>query len=211
MNEPFFSVIVPAQNAACRIRKGLGSIKRQTFTNYELIVVCDDCQDDTAAIAREYADKVLTVDWHNCGKTRNKGLDEATGEWILFMDDDDWFQNDDVFRTIYYNIQIELQKGDFDVLAFGFTFGMNGYSRQYPGHLYIAIWNKAWKRSFISNTRFPEVPHSDDVGFAEQLHPKARFRYIDDDLYYYNYLRPGSITAKLRSGELKTLEQMGLR
>jgi hypothetical protein len=77
--------------------------------------------------------------------------------------------------------------------------------------LYIAIWNKAWKRSFISNTRFPEVPHSDDVGFAEQLHPKARFRYIDDDLYYYNYLRPGSITAKLRSGELKTLEQMGLR
>jgi glycosyltransferase involved in cell wall biosynthesis len=211
MNEPFFSVIVPAHNAACRIRKGLGSIKRQTFTNYELIIVCDDCQDDTAAIAREYTKKVFEVDWHNCGKTRNKGLDEATGEWILFMDDDDWLQNDDVFRTIYYNIQINLQKEDFDVLAFGFTFGMNGYSRQFPGHLYIAIWNKAWKRSFIGNTRFPEVPHSDDVGFAEQLHPKARFRYIDDDLYYYNYLRPGSITAKLRSGELKTLEQMGLR
>ena len=211
MNEPFFSVIVPAHNAACRIRKGLCSIKRQTFTNYELIVVCDDCQDDTAIIAREYTNKVFEVSWHNCGKTRNKGLDEATGGWILFMDDDDWFQNDDVFRTIYYNIQIELQKGDFDVLAFGFTFGMNGYSRQYPGHLYIAIWNKAWKRSFISNTRFPDVPHSDDVGFAEQLHPRARFRYIDDNLYFYDYLRPGSITAKLRSGELKTLEQMGLR
>ena len=208
MNEPFFSVIVPAHNAACRIRKGLGSIKRQTFTNYELIVVCDDCHDDTADVAREYTDRVFEVRWHNCGKTRNLGLQEARGTWVLFMDDDDWWQNDGCFQRIVEAI------GDgkgFDVLAFGFTFGANGYARQFPGHLYIAIWNKAWKRSFIGDTQFPEVPHSDDVGFAEQLHPKMKVRFIDDNLYYYNYLRPGSITQKLHSGELKTLEQMGLR
>ena len=208
MSNPFFSVIVPAHNAACRIRRGLSSIMRQTFTDYELIVVCDDCQDDTAAIARAYTRHVYEVDWHSCGKTRNKGLDVATGKWILFMDDDDWWQNENAFQIIADAIR---KDENFDVLAFGFTFGMNGYSRQFPGHLYIAIWNKAWKRSFISNTRFPDVPHSDDVGFAEQLHPKARFRYIDDNLYFYNYMRPGSITAKLKSGELQTLEQMGLR
>ena len=208
MSNPFFSVIVPAHNAACRIRRGLSSIMRQTFADYELIVVCDDCQDDTAAIARAYTKNVYEVSWHNCGKTRNKGLDEATGKWILFMDDDDWLQNEDAFQIIADAIR---KDENFDVLAFGFTFRMNGYSRQFPGHLYIAIWNKAWKRSFIGDTRFPEVPHSDDVGFAEQLHPRARFRYIDDNLYFYDYLRPGSITAKLRSGELKTLEQMGLR
>lgn len=205
---PFFSVIVPAHNAADRIRRGLSSILRQTFDDYELIVVCDDCQDDTAAIARCYTNKVFEVDWHSCGKTRNKGLEEATGKWVLFMDDDDWWQDDSAFMIIAHACKAS---DDFDVLAFSFTFGANGPVVQYPGHLYIAIWNKAWKRSFIGDTRFPEVPHSDDVGFAEQLHPKAKIKFISENLYYYNYLRPGSITQKLQSGELKTLEQMGLR
>ena len=208
MGEPFFSVIVPAHEAEARIRRGLESIRRQTFEDYELIVVCDDCGDSTADIAREYTDKVFEVGWHNCGKSRNKGLDEARGRWILFMDDDDWWQDDSAFQVIAEGIR---HGGDFDVLAFGFTFGSNGYAMQYPGHLYIAIWNKAWRRGFIGDTRFPEVPHSDDVGFAEQTHHRARFRYMNENLYYYDYMRPGSITQKLHTGELKTLEQMGLR
>ena len=208
MGRPFFSVILPAHNAADRMRKGLESVRRQTFTDYELIVVCDDCQDKTAEIAREYTDRVYEVQWHSCGRTRNKGLDEARGRWILFMDDDDWWMDDSAFQVIAEGIR---HGGDFDVLAFGFVFGSNGPARQCPGHLYIAIWNKAWRRGFIGDTRFPDVPHSDDVGFAEQTHYRARFRFLDEILYYYDYMRPGSITQKLHTGELKTLEQMGLR
>lgn len=207
----FFSVIIPAHNAAGWMRKGLDSIKRQTFTDYELIIVCDDCQDNTAEIAREYTDRVYEVPWHNCGKTRNRGLDEATGKWILFMDDDDWFMDDSAFMVIAQELKRLEKDGDqFDVLAFDFIFGSNGYARQYPGHLYIAIWNKAWRREFIGDTRFPEVPHSDDVGFAMRTHGRARFRYLNETLYYYNWMRPGSITQKLHTGELKTLEEMGV-
>ena len=207
----FFSVIIPAHNAAGWMRKGLDSIKRQTFTDYELIIVCDDCQDNTAEIAREYTDRVYEVPWHNCGKTRNRGLDEATGKWILFMDDDDWFMDDSAFMVIAQELKRLEKEGDqFDVLAFDFIFGSNGYARQYPGHLYIAIWNKAWRREFIGDTRFPEVPHSDDVGFAMRTHGRARFRYLNETLYYYNWMRPGSITQKLHTGELKTLEEMGV-
>ena len=207
----FFSVIIPAHNAAGWMRKGLDSIKRQTFTDYELIIVCDDCQDNTAEIAREYTDRVYEVPWHNCGKTRNRGLDEATGKWILFMDDDDWFMDDSAFMVIAQELKRMEKDGDqFDVLAFDFIFGSNGYARQYPGHLYIAIWNKAWRREFIGDTRFPEVPHSDDVGFAMRTHGRARFRYLNETLYYYNWMRPGSITQKLHTGELKTLEEMGV-
>lgn len=212
MAKPFFSVIVPAYNAADRMRKGLDSIRRQTFTDYELIIICDDCQDNTAQIALEYADCVRIVDWHNCGKSRNAGLAEAVGKYVLFMDDDDWWIDDSSFMMIAQELKRLEKAGDqFDVLAFDFIFGSNGYARQFPGHLYIAIWNKAWRRSFIGSTRFPEVPHSDDVGFAEQLHPKARFRFLNEALYYYNWMRPGSITQKLSTGELKTLEEMGLR
>lgn len=208
MGGPFFSVILPAHNAADRMRKGLESVRRQTFTDYELIVVCDDCQDKTAEIAREYTDRVYEVPWHSCGRTRNKGLDEARGRWILFMDDDDWWMDDSAFQVIAEGIR---HGGDFDVLAFGFVFGSNGPTLQWPGHVYIAIWSKAWRHGFIGDTRFPDVPHSDDVGFVERTHYRARFRYMDEILYYYDYMRPGSITQKLHTGELKTLEQMGLR
>lgn len=208
MGRPFFSVIVPAHNGEGRMRKGLDSIRLQTFTDYELLIVCDDCQDRTARIAGEYTDRVFEVEWHNCGKTRNKGLDEAVGEWILFMDDDDWWRDREAFQKIHDAI---LANGDgFDVLAFNFVFGSNGMARQYPGHLYIAIWNKAWKREFIGDTRFPEVPHSDDVGFSRATHPRARFRFLDECLYHYDWMRPGSITQKLHTGELKRLEEMGL-
>ena len=210
-NNPFFSVIIPAHNAEEWIRTGLDSIRSQTFKDYELIVVCDDCQDKTAEIAREYTDKVIEVGWHNCGMTRNRGLDEARGAWILWMDDDDWWNDDMAFRKIAQKILDHDQ--DFDVLAFWFVFKGRGIAKQYPGRLYIAIWNKAWRREFLEEigARFPEVPHSDDVGFAEATHNRARIRYLNEILYYYNYLRFGSISYKLRVGELQRLEEMGLR
>ena len=211
MSEPFFTVIVPAHNAEDRIRKGLDSIKGQTFKGYELIIVCDDCQDRTAEVAREYTDRVFEVGWHSCGKTRNKGLEEARGKWILFMDDDDWWTEDKAFAAIAFAISTFEDAGKpIDILAFNFVFGYKGVARQWPGRLFIAIWNKAWRRSFIGETRFPEVPHSDDVGFARATHDRANVRFLDATLYYYDYMRPGSITQKLQDGELKTLEEMGL-
>lgn len=204
---PFFSVVVPLHNAADRMRKGLDSIKQQTFKDYELILVCDDCQDNTAEIAREYTDKVFEVQWHNCGKTRNKGLDKATGKWVLFMDDDDWWMSNTAFKEIADAI---VKNGkDFDVLVFDFIFGNNGWqTHQNPDQIYIAIWNKAWKREFIGEHRFPPMPHSDDAGFAEEMHPLARFRFHNKPYYYYNFMRPGSISYLLDKGELKHLEDM---
>ena len=217
MSKPFFSVIVPAHNAAGRIRKLLDSIKMQTFDDYEVIIVCDDCQDGTAEIAAEYVDnafpqgQVLEVGWHSCGKTRNAALELANGEWVLFSDDDDWWREDTAFAMIAETIgNYESIREPFDILAFNFIFGYNGLARQYPGHVYIAPWSKAWRRSFIGDHRFPEVPHSDDYGFARKMHPLARFQYLDACLYYYDYERPGSITQQLHSGELKRLEEMGI-
>ena len=57
-----FSLILPAYNAADRIRKALDSVKAQSFTDYELIVVCDRCTDNTKAIAESYGAKTIDVD-----------------------------------------------------------------------------------------------------------------------------------------------------
>ena len=197
---PFFSVIVPEHNSAAFMRKGLDSIREQSFPNYELIIVCDRCEDDTEMIARKYTDRVIEIDAGRCGMARNAGLDAATGEWILFMDDDDYWLHEYAFEMLANNVG----KHEEDILAFSFIFRGKGYARNMPGYLWPAIWNKAWRREFIERVgaRFPDWKHSDDAGFAQQTHGKAKIAYWDMPFYYYNYLRPGSLTWKIENGIL---------
>ena len=101
MSEPFFSVIVPAHNSAEYIRKCLHSVKMQTFTDYELIVVCDNCQDDTAQVALGYADRVITTKHGMDGLARNAGIDAAKGKWLMFLDDDDWWIHEYVLQEVF--------------------------------------------------------------------------------------------------------------
>ena len=88
MSKPFFSVIVTEHNSAEWMRKGLDSIADQSFRDYELIVICDRCTDNTAEIAKSYDARVpeitvLEVDFGRAGLSRNRGLDIARGECVL--------------------------------------------------------------------------------------------------------------------------------
>ena len=143
---PRFSIIIPAYNAEKHIRKALDSIKEQTFRDFELIVVCDSCTDSTAQIAWTYGAKVINVDYHNDGLSRSRGIDEATGDWILFMDDDDWWLHEYVLSQI--DEKLREHNDSIDVLCFSFIF--KGYKYAKPdgnrgGH-FVAVWNKCWKR-----------------------------------------------------------------
>lgn len=188
---PKYSVIVPAHNAAEYIRKGLDSVSSQVFTEYELIVVCDACTDNTADIAREYTDIVDIVDYANPGLTRSRGLEIASGEWILFMDDDDHWLHEFAFTQIDQAIS-----DNTDLLCFGFIWKGRGYAAPIrEGNTYWpAVWSKAWRRSAIGDTRFP-ADYPDDYLFALEMDKKPlRTRVLNMPLYYYNYWRPGSIS-----------------
>ena len=199
MNEkrPFFSVIVPAHNSAEFIRKGLVSIKLQNFDDFELIVVCDACTDETYEVAKLYSDYQITTDFGRAGSARNVGLDIAKGKWILFMDDDDWY-----LPGAFGMIADELQhQPNIDILAYGFEWKGMGYAMQSPKRIYPAVWNKAWRRDFIGEERFPDWIHTDDLGFARKIHPRARFGFLPAVLYHYEFMRPGSVSDKIRNGE----------
>ena len=197
MGVPFFSVIVTAFNSAGFIRKGLDSIRDQDFKDYELIVICDKCVDNTADVAREYADVVREMDHDRDGQSVNMGLDLARGVWLLFMDDDDWY-----LPGAFRKIAEELQRRPYiDILAYGFEWKHIGTTYNSPRKVYPAVWNKAWRREFVGDTRYPDWRVSSDLGFARQLHPRARFAYMYEPLYYYNFMRKGSCSEKLRNGE----------
>lgn len=195
--KPFFSVITPQHNSAAFMRKGLDSIKKQDFTDYELIIVCDRCSDNTVQIAEEYSDIVLEVDFGMASLSRNAGLDIATGEWVLFLDDDDWYK-DGAFQRIAEEIK---RQPDIDILAYGFEWKGRGTALQSSRRVFPAIWNKAWRRDFIGEERFPPWIHTDDLGFARKMHKRARFGFLAAELYFYNFMRPGSVSDRIKNGE----------
>lgn len=91
---PLFSVIIPTYNRLSLLQQTLESVWRQTFTDYEVIVVDDGSSDDTASWLSEVASKIKLITQQNSGPgaARNKGAEAARGEYLAFLDSDDlWF------------------------------------------------------------------------------------------------------------------------
>lgn len=190
---PFFSVIVPTHNGEARIRQSLHSVKIQTFKDYELIVVCDNCVDNTSQIALGYADKTLIRNFGRDGLARNAGLDAAEGEWILFLDDDDYFLHEYCFEQLAQTIR----KTKSDVVDFSFVWKGEGYKVPTPDEQFVMAWCRAWKRSFVGTNRFDDAPYGSDKHFYEKMiqnNPDVTVTFWNMPMYYYNYMREGSLS-----------------
>lgn len=197
-HSPLFSVIIPTHNAEEYIAKGLSSICAQTFTDYELIVVCDACDDGTEDLARRFGATTINVNNHLDGLTRNAGLNIASGKYVLFMDDDDWFLHEFAFEQLAGMVG----KNDEDAILFSFV-DHNKYYRQLPDDIAVPVWCKCWRRKFIGDTRFSSRPYWSDCDFHNKLMRKPhKFLYWDMPLYFYNYMREGSVSQKFFSDEL---------
>lgn len=193
MPRPRFSIIIPMHNSAEFCNKGLDSIKAQEFHDYEVIAVCDACTDNSAAIAAKYTHRIAVTDYGNPGEARNRGIEMADGEYILFMDSDDWLLHEYVLSQLHS----KLLEQDCDILAFSFIFKhwMYATPRGNRGNYWFAVWNKAWKASFVKDLRFNNKLVGEDVDFQrEAMRRKPKIIDWDMPLYYYNYMRKGSIS-----------------
>ena len=197
-----FSIIIPAHNAADRITHALDTIAAQSFKDYEIIVPCDSCDDNTEEIASAYGAFAFPVEFRNDGLTRNAGLDVATGEWILFLDDDDWYLHEFVFQQLAD--RIKENRGD--IICFAFIWKGIGYASPTSCHgtLYPSVWNKCWRRTLIGSTRFKNIFSISDAHFHAAMMSKLPALDIwDMPMVYYNYLRAGSISEQVG----RTLEE----
>ena len=145
-----FSIIIPAHNSEKYISKALDSITHQTFKDYELIVVCDSCVDATSEVARSYGAQVITTDFHCDGPARSAGLDKAQGEYVLFMDDDDWWLHEYVLTQLDDKLKKENEP---DILCFSFIFRHWKYAdpKGNGGDYWRACWNSNTDCAIISN------------------------------------------------------------
>lgn len=98
---PAFSVIVPVYNKALTLRRSIDSVLSQSFEDWELLLLDDGSKDDSYAIARTFDDSRIRLFHHKnrgVSYTRNRGIQEATGTYIIFLDADDYLENDYLSR-----------------------------------------------------------------------------------------------------------------
>ncbi len=91
--KPTVSVIIPVYNGAGEVRRAIDSVLGQRHSKVEVIVLNDGSKDETASVLAEYGDKIRAINQHNSGlsTTRNNGIALATGEWVAFLDHDDYW------------------------------------------------------------------------------------------------------------------------
>lgn len=99
---PAVSVVIPAYNAAWCVRKAIASVLAQTFPDFELLVVDDGSTDDTFDVLASYGDAIRVIRQYNGGlsNARNAGIRESRGEFVAFLDADDWWLPDKLVRQV---------------------------------------------------------------------------------------------------------------
>ena len=167
--EKFFSVIMPNYNNGEWLSQSLSSIFNQTFKDYEVIVV-DDCSTDNSIeeIKKFDVNLIECTEKVFNGGGRNLGIKAATGKYILFLDSDDWFSDENVFQKIYNKI-IENNYPDCVSLSYDCLIGKNkslqvmdrNNQKELVESLYVACWTKCVKRELVP--LFPENTLMEDV------------------------------------------------
>ena len=210
------SVIVPVYNVEAYIHKCVDSILNQTMRELEVILVDDGAQDKSGAICDEYAgkdDRVQVIHKENGGLSdaRNAGVMQATGDYILFVDSDDYIRNDMIeclyhLATHYgvdmsvcgvYNVYANGAKAQCDVIEEFLCDNIEAF-----GHILVGqkipgtICNKLIKRDIAKQLLFPVGRLYEDAFYTTQLMQKVQSVYVTTEPMYYYFHRSGSITTK---------------
>ena len=204
---PKVSVIVPIYNVEKYLEKCINSLISQTLEDIQIILVNDGSKDNSGNIAKEYEknnkDRVIYVEKENGGLSdaRNYGLKYATGDFIAFLDSDDYIEKN-AYEEMY-NKAIE-ENADYVECDFIWEFPNKiRVDKQYPyknkkemlSFVRVVAWNKLIKRQLITdnNLEFPKGLRYEDVEFTYKLIPFVnKFAYVNKPFIHY-VQREGSI------------------
>ena len=191
MYENKFSIIVPVYNVEKYLPKCLDSLINQTYKNIEIICINDGATDNSAQILDEYSkndDRIKIINQENKGVSiaRNIGINSATGDYILFVDSDDWL---DVHTCEIINKNIGAELISFNAYFVKNNERIEGIKKNISSVFRGEMWSICYNRNFlnINNIRFPNnIKIAEDHIFKLQALVKAEnIKIINDYLYYY--------------------------
>ena len=225
------SIVVPIYNIEDYLDKCLNSVLNQTFKDFECLLVIDGIKDNSYLIAEKYAGidyrfKVIYKPNGGLSDARNVGMEHAMGEYIYFLDGDDFLyasamekcvnKLDEtkadmvIFDVTQHNLEqntTELLKNDFDE--------NQTYTVDKEPTLLIKVLNAAWNKMYRkdlfidNNINYPIKYYYEDLGTTYRLMLKSKsIAFINEPLYNYLADRPGNITSELNMNVYHVLDMV---
>jgi Glycosyltransferases, probably involved in cell wall biogenesis len=232
-----FSIIIPVYNAENYLEQCLDGILTQIYRNIEVILVNDGSKDKSGSICDKYVEKdsrfhVVHKDNQGVSSARNTGLDMATGDYIMFVDSDDWIEKDAIEKI--YKI---LNNYPYEILMYGIVkdglrnsrrIFKNSSSREFftnreiiqelPMFIKSESVNspiKVYKKSLIKSNSIifnTGLDIAEDCLFNIQCFLEASSLYvIDDILYHYTIRENSSLSRKFRDNKFEKLKTVNNR
>lgn len=205
---PKVSVIVPVYNVEKYLERCINSLLDQTFSDYEIICINDCSPDSSSEILKKYSVlsckvKVFTNEENlGLGLTRERGISEASSEYIMFVDSDDYVSRD--YLETYYRAMLEAN--NVDAVIGGYIRDVDGRKRKHipqksvwSSITYTIACAKMYKKKFITdnNLTFTNIRMGEDIFFAlSAFYCGMRYKVIDYAGYYY-YFNKKSITGSM--------------
>lgn len=213
---PTISVIVPVYKVEPYIHQCIDSILAQTYTDFELILVDDGSPDNCGLICDEYAkqdDRIRVIHQENRGLSaaRNAGIDVAKGEYLTFIDSDDWITahyleklytaaintDADIVCCDYFSKQSVANDNSTGAERIRIISGRDALAARYSGDVQVRVsaWGKLYRRSILEKLSFPEGKIHEDQWFSTMAYYFAKkTAFLQNKLYFYR-LRDDSITG----------------
>ncbi|MCI6420699.1 MAG: glycosyltransferase [Blautia sp.] len=224
------SIIVPVYQVEKYIRQCVDSILAQTFTDFELILVDDGSKDKSGQICDEYARmdtrvKVIHKENGGAADTRNRGMDQAVGNYVMFVDSDDYLaptmleclyrnilnENADIAACNYLYFFENDRKKDFatnvqsEVLTGTEIFYYRKNERNYG--FWTVVWNKLMKRETVGKVRFRSGKYYEDEFWANEIYQMdIKIVTIPECLYYYRQHENSTMRQKKIARSLDLIE-----
>lgn len=158
---------------------------------YEILFILDDEKDPTIKPIQQYMVdmnyKIIYSHTTFVGLARNCGLDNASGDYIWFVDGDDWIINPEIIKMM---LDL-LQKNNEPIAQLNFV--SNYFNMQH----YSMVWQYFFKKDFLTDIRFSQIQYQEDNDFMQRVlkkYNKDSLSYLSIPSYFYNYRRPGSNT-----------------
>lgn len=218
MKKEWISVVVPVYNVKKYLDKCIESILRQTYARLEIILVDDGSTDGSGEICDKFAAKdqrIRVLHQENAGRSgaRNRGLKEASGTYLMFVDGDDWIDEICLERAYdavkKYQAQMAVFRGRdiyYDHIEDGSTAEEFFFRGDEPLQFYVegrdgfqsrtAVWGKLYQKELLNDIRFVENKYYEDVMFMTKVYARCiSCVYLNQAYYNYNIDTEGSITA----------------
>ena len=204
------SVIVPVYNVELYLEKCLDTLVNQTLKDIEIIVVNDGSPDNSQKIIDKFAKKYKVIKAYKkenggLSDARNFGIKKAIGEYVAFVDSDDYVSLD-----MYEKMYEKAKSGNFDMVVCDLNYiypdkEVRAYSNVKDNttdikktmiNIYPSAWNKLFKRKLLNNIEFKKGVWFEDVEFIYRFLPRVKNIGVVSEPFYQYLQREGSITKK---------------